>query len=64
MGLFFKSMVGLLGGIAQAVGGWMMNYASKENTKARIVEDENSKIDTFHNSLKKKDIDSVRRDLS
>lgn len=60
----FKLIVGIIGNALGGVAGWMQNYASPKNTEARRMSEENKEKDEFHNDLKGKDLDAVRRKLS
>lgn len=59
--MMIKSILAILGGLFQGLGGWMQSYASKENTKARIETDKNSKKDELNKAIQNNDLDTKRK---
>lgn len=58
------SIINILGGVFSSIGTWMKGYGNSKTTEARVVNEEIKKEDKFHEDLKNRDIDSVRRGLS
>lgn len=59
-----RSILSLIGGIFQGIGGWMAAYSSKENQASRVQKDELEKIDQTQKDLEQKNLERIRRDLA
>lgn len=59
-----NSILSILAGLFQGIGGWMSSYANKENTKARVENDITKRKDEFNQAITSGDIDEERKRLS
>jgi hypothetical protein len=61
---FLGDIWGIVKNVTGLAYSWFTGYGSKENQQARVKTDENQQLDKLHEDIKKRDLDSVRRDLS